>query len=85
MLASAVNQGNRAYCWKITPTSGDGPVTGRPSTVIEPSDGCTNPPTAFRSEDFPQPDGPINEMKEPASIARSVRAKAMLWLPREPS
>src|SRR5579884_3967507 len=73
MLSRMRSQGNSAYSWKTMPRSGDGPVTGWPSTSSRPRVGRSKPATMYSSVDFPQPDGPRMVMN---SLRRTLRSKS---------
>src|SRR5438552_3171071 len=44
---------------------------GAPSSRTSPSSGRSNPPSRCRRVDFPDPDGPMIDMKRPAGMSRS--------------
>src|SRR5581483_4978589 len=73
MLSRMRSQGNSAYSWKTMPRSGDGPVTGWPSTSSRPRVGRSKPATMYSSVDLPQPDGPRMVMN---SLRRTLRVKS---------
>src|SRR5687768_12356568 len=65
MFWRTVSHGNTPYSWKITPRSGPGSATGRPSSSTRPFVGLTKPPTMFIKVVLPQPDGPMIETNSP--------------------
>src|SRR5690349_20806582 len=69
MFCLTVSHGNTPYSWKMTPRSGPGPLTGRPSRSTRPSVGATNPATMFIIVVLPHPDGPMTATKSPSPIA----------------
>lgn len=75
-LPRTVSQGNSAYCWKITPRSGPGPVTGFPSTSTSPEVGTASPAARLSRVLLPHPDGPttVTNSSSPMSSDTSSRA-----------
>src|SRR3954470_12360430 len=73
MLSRIRSQGNSAYSWKTIPRSGDGSVTGWPSTSSRPRVGRSKPATMYNRVDLPQPDGPRMVTN---SLRRTLRLKS---------
>src|SRR5699024_7461111 len=64
------------YCWKMTPRSGLGPSTSRPSTNAAPPVGSSRPARMFIRVDFPQPEGPTTVMNSFSSTFRLTSPSA---------
>jgi len=67
MLSYAVIHGKSAVSWKSTSRSRAGSVTGRPSRVMVPPLGRSNPASSRISVLLPQPEGPMTIVSFPRS------------------
>ena len=64
-----LSHGINACFWNTTPRSAPGPVTGCPSSRIEPSVGGRKPAMADSSVVLPQPDAPMATTKSPSRMS----------------
>ena len=72
------------FQWSTTDTDWPacpGFVTGSSSTLITPSSARFSPEIALKSVVFPQPEGPINDTKEPGLIVRFTSFNALRTVP----
>src|SRR5947208_1191484 len=60
---------------------GSGPFTGAPSTSTSPEVAGRNPPTTFRSVDFPQPLGPTMQTNSPGATMALMSCKTSMRQP----
>ena len=73
MLSATVMCGNRAYSWNTSPMfrlCGGSSEMFRPSILIEPEVGRTNPATERSVVVLPQPDGPRSATHSPSATSR---------------
>src|ERR1700674_1046852 len=81
MLPSTVSHGKTPRSWNTKMRRGSGPVTGSPSIATAPAVGTRNPPTMFKSVDFPQPDGPSMQTSSPSRTSRSMFSRTRVSFP----
>src|SRR5208282_2298800 len=75
MFSNTVRFGNRAGSWKSRPTFrrwGGTPSRSRPSRLIDPAVGRSNPAIARSRVDFPAPFGPRSASNSPSPTVRST-------------
>ena len=69
-------------CWIGTSVGGRGRrAMSSPSTSTRPADGWRSPASTLSSVDFPDPDGPSNASRSPASTVRSMPRSAAVSVP----
>ena len=78
MFWRTVSHGKTPYSWKITPRSGPGAATGRPSSSTRPVVGWTKPPTMFIRVVLPQPDGPMIETNSPLRMSNETSSSTRI-------